>query len=130
MGTGAAARPTLTRRLHPCLPVPRAERQRLLTAYHLAVMDLQAGGSPQSWSDCRAAALVALHLLDAGRHTEEALEAAQTAHAALEALHQGSGNTEAAIGACGRFAPVWDALLQSVPLRRLEAAKHAAAALL
>ncbi|MCB1998127.1 MAG: hypothetical protein KDG57_20030 [Rhodoferax sp.] len=110
--------------------MPQAERQRLLAAYHLALEDLLAGRPAECWSDCRAATLVALHLLDADRHTAEAIEATQAAHAALEALRQGSGSLGAAAGACGRFAEVWAALLVAVPLRRLETAKCAVAALL
>ena len=47
-----ASRPA---RVHPCLPVPRHERQRLATAAHLALQAMLADQPQDDWIDLPAA---------------------------------------------------------------------------
>lgn len=58
-----SAHPLNPVRPHPCLPVPRHERQRLVTVARLALHELQAGQAEQAMIDLQAVVDVVSELL-------------------------------------------------------------------
>ena len=108
---------------HPCLPVPRAERQRLTLAAHLALQALLAGEPQDAWLDLPAAAGVATELL-AGREVDvDVLRAVERAAAALLDTAGLRTPTAEVKAACIAFVPCFEAILAAVTYRRLIAAQ-------
>lgn len=121
-----SAHPLNPVRPHPCLPVPRHERQRLVTVARLALHELQAGDAGQALVDLLAVGGVVAALLD--HYTvEDGRQAVLQAAGALESVQQGKGSHADAAAACGPLVEVFAGLLRVVTLRRLHDAQDAAA---
>ena len=121
-----SAHPLNPVRPHPCLPVPRHERQRLVTVARLALHELQAGQAEQAMIDLQAVVDVVSELLH-NYHVEDGPQTALQAAGALESVQQGKGSHADAAAACGPLVEVFAGLLRVVTLRRLHDAQDAAA---
>ena len=119
-------RPSL--RLHPCWPVPVAEKRRLATAVHLALADMLADQPPSQWSDLAAAVAVAAAVLDGLPAEDGVRQAVDRAAAALIGTAGLATATDEAKAACRDFVGVWEALLGAVTWRRLLDALRSTAA--
>ena len=99
--------------------MPRAERQRLATAAHLALQAMLAGEPQAAWLDLPAAARVATELL-AGREVDaDVLHAVERATAALLDTAGLPTPTDEARAACVAFLPYFEGILAAVTYRRL-----------
>ena len=116
-------------RLHPCWPVPAAERHRLATAVHLALADMLADQPPAQWSELPAAVAVAGFMLDRLTVEDDVREAVDRAAVALIGSAGLSTASDEAKAACRAFLPYWEALLCAVTWRRLIEAQRSADAL-
>jgi hypothetical protein len=106
-------------RLHPCLPVPAAERRRLATAAHLALAAMLADEAQAAWVDLPAAVAVAAAVLDKLTAHEDARQAIDRAADALVATAGLSTPSDEAKAACSAFLPYYEAILATVTWRRL-----------
>ena len=105
--------------------MPRAERQRLAIAAHLALQAMLADEPQASWLDLPAAASVATELIDGRQVDEDVLRAVQRAAAALFDTAGLSTPTDEAKAACVAFLPYFEAILGAVTWRRLIDAQRA-----
>ena len=99
--------------------MPRAERQRLTLAAHLALQALLAGEPQDAWLDLPAAAGVATELL-AGREVDaDVQQAVQRAVTALVDTAELPTPTDEAKAACIAFLPYFEGIVAAVTWRRL-----------